>query len=183
MVGENRIALEHLSFDGRFYNAEIQLNLDGAYIVNAVEEVVIAPTATYKLTFDSTWSAATHPYEYPTGNSHYSGLIGGTHKANVRFWERSQVASPGMERMAELGSKSPLREEFEAAITNGEAEQVLSGGGIGSWTPFRRLRDPRAQRGVASGLARMFHQHPGCWRRAGAAGRRAGAKPIAVAMG
>lgn len=132
VVGENRLSLENLTFDGRFYNAEIELNLDGTYKVNAVEEVVIASTATYELTFDSTWSAATHPYQYPSGLSHYSGLIGGTHNNKVRFWEVSEVASPGMERMAELGSKSPLRDEVESAIASGDAEHLLSGGGIGS---------------------------------------------------
>ncbi len=132
VVGENKLSLENLSFDGRFYNAEIELNLDGTYNVNSVEEVVIASTATYELTFDSTWSAATHPYQYPSGLSHYSGLIGGTHNGKVRFWELSKIASPGMERMAELGSKSPLRDEVESAIESGDAEYLLSGGGIGS---------------------------------------------------
>src|SRR5688500_14268429 len=43
-------------------------------------------TAPYRVTFDSTWSATTHPQDFPS-NAHFSGLIGGTHKAAVTFWE------------------------------------------------------------------------------------------------
>ena len=132
VVGENSLSLENLSIDDRFYNAVIGLNLDSTYNIIEAEEVVITATASYEMTFDSTWSAATHPQDYPRGFSHYSGLIGGTHNANTRFWKRGEIASPGMERMAELGRKSPLREEVEAAIASGEAEHLLSGGGIGS---------------------------------------------------
>ena len=109
VAGENSLSLENLSLDDRFYNAVIRLNLDGTYNVLGAEEVVIPATASYEMSFDSTWSAVTHPHEYPSGLSHFSGLIGGTHNANIRFWKRSEIASSGMELMAELGSKSSLR--------------------------------------------------------------------------
>ncbi len=86
--------------------------------------------ATYRLTFESTWSAATHPTDFPS-NPHFSGLIGGTHNANVSFWNEGQVASDGIESMAETGSKTLLQSEVNTAIGAGTAEFVVSGGGIG----------------------------------------------------
>jgi hypothetical protein len=61
---------------------------------------------------------------------HFSGLIGGTHNANVAFWEVGGLASPGIQAMAELGRKSPLDSEVESAIQAGDAFAVISGGGI-----------------------------------------------------
>src|SRR5690606_2594793 len=72
-------------------------------------------SATYTLTFQSVWSAQTHPEGFPS-NPHFSGLIGATHRATVSFWDPESLASPGIQAMAELGRKSPLDEEVQAAI-------------------------------------------------------------------
>lgn len=85
--------------------------------------------AEYTVTFESTWSATTHPDGFPS-NPHFSGLIGATHDTTLTVWEVDGLASPGMESMAELGSKSALTGEFNAAITAGSAGNLLSGGGI-----------------------------------------------------
>ena len=85
--------------------------------------------ATYRLTWISTWSAETHPVDFPP-NPHYSGIIGGTHDVGVRFWELGGIASPGMETMSETGSKTLLTAEVQDAIATGHAGQVLSGGNI-----------------------------------------------------
>ena len=83
----------------------------------------------YEVTFEATWSATTHPEDFPPG-PHFSGLIGGTHNGNVTFWEVGELASNGIEQMAELGSKTALQNEVNATITAGDALSVLSGGGI-----------------------------------------------------
>ena len=88
-----------------------------------------AETVTYQVTFESTWSAATHPTSFPS-NAHFSGLIGGTHTAAVSFWNAGALASTGIKDMAELGSKTALMQEVQTAITAGTANAVLSGGGI-----------------------------------------------------
>ena len=85
-----------------------------------------AATARYRVTFQSTWSRETHPEDWPA-DAHYSGLIGGTHNGSVMFWEAGQLASPGIQAMAEQGRKSPLDQEVMAAITAGTAQHVLSG--------------------------------------------------------
>ncbi|MBT8400108.1 MAG: spondin domain-containing protein [Rhodothermia bacterium] len=90
---------------------------------------LLASTATYELTFESSWSAATHPTDFPP-NPHFSGLIGGTHNESARFWDAGTVASDGIESMAETGAKTLLQGEVQAAISAGNAEFILSGGGI-----------------------------------------------------
>ncbi len=87
-------------------------------------------SAEYTVTFESTWSAATHPDGFPS-NPHFSGLIGATHDSTLIIWEANGLASAGIESMAELGSKSLLTGELNTAITDGTAGTVLSGGGIG----------------------------------------------------
>ncbi len=93
-------------------------------------EAAAQSTATYEVTFASTWSAATHPQGFPS-NPHFSGLIGGTHDSTVTFWATGETASLGIKNMAELGTKSALRGEVEAAIQQGSAEAVLDGSFIG----------------------------------------------------
>jgi hypothetical protein len=86
-------------------------------------------SARYLLTFEATWSAGTHPTEFPP-NPHFSGLIGATHHDGVRLWEEGEKATPGIQNMAETGGKSPLDSEIETLIAEGEACELISGGGI-----------------------------------------------------
>ncbi|MGD9002612.1 MAG: spondin domain-containing protein, partial [Anaerolineae bacterium] len=86
-------------------------------------------SARYLLTFEATWSAGTHPTDFPP-NPHFSGLIGATHRDGVRLWEEGETAAPGIQNMAETGGKSPLDSEIEALIAEGEACELISGGGI-----------------------------------------------------
>lgn len=96
------------------------------------QNVFAAPalTAQYRVTFDATWSAATHPVDFPP-NPHFSGLIGGTHSDGAIFWQEDTLASDGIESMAETGSKTLLMGEVQTEITAGNAGEVISGGGIG----------------------------------------------------
>lgn len=87
--------------------------------------------ARYKVTFQADWSRQTHPTDFPN-NPHFSGLIGGTHGAGHHFWEVGALASDGIESMAETGSKTLLTQEVNAAISAGDAEYLLSGGGTNS---------------------------------------------------
>jgi len=88
-----------------------------------------AGEATYRLTFVSYWSQSTHPVDFPD-DPHFSGLIGGTHHEGFDMWEPGELASPGIQNMAETGSKSPLDEEVMAAIGAGTADVLISGMGI-----------------------------------------------------
>jgi len=87
-------------------------------------------TARYRVRFDATWSAATHPAAFPDG-AHFSSLVGGVHDGGVRFWRPGSLASRGIERMAEEGRTSPLDDEVADAIAAGNAREVVLGGPIG----------------------------------------------------
>ena len=69
---------------------------------------------TFRVDFDVTWSASTHPGAYPS-SAHFSPLIGITHDSTVSLWEPGGIASPGIEQMAETGATSSLRSEITAA--------------------------------------------------------------------
>ncbi len=58
----------------------------------------IAAAARYTVTFEATWSAATHPTAFPR-SAHFSSLIGVTHASGVHFWSPGAIASDGIEAM------------------------------------------------------------------------------------
>lgn len=82
----------------------------------------------YNVSFNATWSAATHPGAYP-GGAHFSALIGGVHSPAAGFWAPGGIASGGMELMAERGGTSLLAQEVQRAITAGVASSVIRGPG------------------------------------------------------
>ncbi len=86
-------------------------------------------TAKYYVTFNATWSQATHPSNWPA-NPHFSGLVGGVHNGLVHFYRPGETSSEGIRLMAELGQKTTLLNEVAAAMTNGTAHFQMSGGGI-----------------------------------------------------
>lgn len=84
-------------------------------------------TARYRVTFDATWSQATHPSAYPN-NAHFSPMIGTTHNGGLDLWETGTLASNAMEVMAETGSPAPLTNLINNAITAGTAGERIQGG-------------------------------------------------------
>jgi len=79
-----------------------------------------ADSARYQIRFDGTWTAASHPLDYPS-NAHFSGLIGATHGDAYRVFEDGGTATPGLEALSERGAHSPLDSEIEAAVKDGRA--------------------------------------------------------------
>ncbi|HEX9749680.1 MAG TPA: spondin domain-containing protein [candidate division Zixibacteria bacterium] len=92
-------------------------------------EPMVEDTAHYRVTFDASWSAETHPQDFPA-TAHWSGLIGATHNSDVRFWQEGSLASLGIKDMAELGAKILFSNEIVDAISLGTAQYKLSGEGI-----------------------------------------------------
>jgi hypothetical protein len=68
----------------------------------------------YRATFRATWSAATHPSDFPA-TAHFSPLVGGTHNGQVRLWTEGGIATDGIKDMAERGLTSTLSTEVSAA--------------------------------------------------------------------
>jgi hypothetical protein len=83
------------------------------------------------VTFQATWTAATHPVDFPS-SAHFSPLIGGTHNASVAFWREGSPATDGIRDMAERGLTRRLSDELNAAIAVRTGESVIMGAGIPS---------------------------------------------------
>jgi hypothetical protein len=86
-------------------------------------------SARYRLTFESTWTATTHPVDFPSA-AHFSALVGGTHDSTATFWREGGLATSGIRDMAERGRTSPLDDEIDAAVRAGRAGAVFTGGQI-----------------------------------------------------
>lgn len=74
----------------------------------------------YEILFNSVWTAANHPLDYPD-NAHHSGLIGATHADSYAIFLDGGIATEGLEALAERGSHKPLDAEIRKAIGKGEA--------------------------------------------------------------
>jgi len=88
-----------------------------------------ATSARYRLTFNATWSAQTHPLNFPPP-AHFSGLVGAVHNSDVVFWATGQLATDGIELMAETGDGSGVLSEVATAIANGSAASAIEGGNV-----------------------------------------------------
>lgn len=103
-----------------------------AEISAAVGEIEPASdTALYSVTFSATWSAQTHPTDFPSGSQHFSPLIGAVHNESVTFWASGDTASPGIEQMAETGGTGSLTREIRDEIP-GDVISVINGRQLGT---------------------------------------------------
>lgn len=85
---------------------------------------IVAQDALYILSFTSNWNSSTHPTNYPAA-AHWSTLVGTTHNANVSFWDFGELASQGVEDVAELGDRTNITLEVNTSITNGNAYELI----------------------------------------------------------
>lgn len=93
--------------------------------------ILYSQDATYKIEFISNWSSGTHPTDYPS-NAHWSALVGATHNTNISFFEIGKPATNGVEVVAESGSNTDFINEINTSISNGDAYEVIEGGGLSS---------------------------------------------------
>ena len=91
--------------------------------------VQASESARYRVTFEADWSQETHPISFPN-DPHFSGLIGATHNDQGYLWRSGELASDGIEQMAETGGKSMLQSEIVSLAQSGITNQLLSGSGI-----------------------------------------------------
>ncbi len=89
-----------------------------------VSSVFYGQDAVYSLDFISNWSATTHPIDYPSA-AHWSSLVGATHNSNVSFWKIGELASEGVEKVAEDGETTIIFQEINQAISNGNAYEII----------------------------------------------------------
>ncbi|MBI33922.1 MAG: hypothetical protein CMP67_00985 [Flavobacteriales bacterium] len=88
-------------------------------------------SAIYEVTFNIDWNAEEFPINYPS-NAHFSKLIGWSHSPNSSFFALESMASEGIQKMAELGATSPLSDEINQKINDGEGHELIIGESLGS---------------------------------------------------
>jgi len=94
-----------------------------------VEEATVPTMATYNVTFIGNWSAANHPTDFPSGD-HFTTAIGMVHQQGALFFENGELASSGMEIMAETGGTAELSTEIDAIVNAGMASVNILGEGL-----------------------------------------------------
>jgi hypothetical protein len=85
-----------------------------------------AARTAYEVTLDATWSAVSHPVEYPP-DAHFSWLIGVTHADGYTLFGEGEIATPGLEALAEQGELTPFDAEIAAAMRTGRAGMLFTG--------------------------------------------------------
>ena len=95
--------------------------------------------ATYTVTFMGNWSAANHLADFPAPSDHFSSAVGMVHRTGARMFEEGELATEGIENMAELGSNGVLESEVDDIIQAGMARSYFSGGGLASGTSEREF--------------------------------------------
>ena len=71
--------------------------------------------ATYRVTFQSTWSAQTHPTSFPSSPS-FSGFAGAAHTLGSTLWAPGQLATFGLQQLAETGNPQAFLQQAQATI-------------------------------------------------------------------
>lgn len=82
-----------------------------------------AQDAEYELRFEGRWVA---PAAIP-GSAHFTQLIGATHNAAGSIYNLGDLATQGVENVAELGSVGVLTSEINASIAAGNADNLILG--------------------------------------------------------
>ncbi len=78
-------------------------------------------SATYTVTFEGNWNTDSTPGGV-VGGAHFTTLIGAVHNSDATFWAAGEMATAGVERVAELG----ITGAFETEISNAEEGTVKS---------------------------------------------------------
>ena len=83
----------------------------------------MAQDAEYQITFEGRWNPS-----LPTpGSAHFTQVIGATHNSSTSLFSMGQMATEGVEDVAELGVVDTLEDEIGALIGNGSADTLILG--------------------------------------------------------
>lgn len=86
-------------------------------------------TARYRLDLDITWTAESHPLEYPDG-AHISGLVGAAHNSRFTLFADGRTASSGLELVAENGRAAVLLAELAEGMRRNRVAGVFESPGL-----------------------------------------------------
>lgn len=87
-------------------------------------------TARYSVTFTARWNAADHG-EVP-GGAHFTTLAGAAVNADADLWVPGELASRGLENLAELGQTSRFLAEIATKTEAGDAGESVTSSGTGA---------------------------------------------------
>ena len=99
--------------------------------VNVTANEASEQTADYRVSFVFDWNKTDFPTDYPS-SAHFSPLVGWVHEKDHTYFNEGQLASKGIEQMAETGSTSTLVSELQALIDNNEGLSTYTGSGLNS---------------------------------------------------
>jgi hypothetical protein len=106
---------------------------DSSAMGGSMSGMAMAPTE-YTIVVKSTWTPATHPFEYPAAGAltgpHFSGVIGAAHNASYSLFAEGSLPTPGLERLSEQGKHDPLDAEIKAATAAGNAGPLFETGAL-----------------------------------------------------
>lgn len=88
------------------------------------------PPARYSVTFTARWTEADHG-QVP-GGAHFTTLAGAAVNVDADLWTPGELASPGLEGLAELGQTSTFLAEIAAATDAGDAGESVTSAGTGA---------------------------------------------------
>lgn len=86
-------------------------------------------TADYRMTVNVTWSAETHPLDFPLRPT-FSHMIGATHRDRYAMFRDGETGSSGLELIAERGRTSIFEIELKEADDRKHIGTVFDGGEI-----------------------------------------------------
>ena len=97
-------------------------------IIDDIENI-IKETATYQVSFVFNWNSTDFPNEYPS-SAHFSQLLGWVHEKDHPFFKEGELASNGIEQMAETGSTTNLVNELETLVNQDKGLKTYTGHGL-----------------------------------------------------
>jgi hypothetical protein len=101
-------------------------------VVLATSLLSAQSTANYNISVNTTWNATDHSSIASIGNlpndPHWSALALVTHKNNNEFLQLGNIASQGVQSIAEFGSTTNFQSEVNTAISLLNADQYLQSG-------------------------------------------------------
>ncbi len=96
---------------------------------SAVAQAHDAESARYRVEVDITWTAETHPLEYPD-SAHFSGLVGATHNSRYIVFADGRTATSGLELVAENGRSSVMLAELAEGMRRNRVAETFQAPGL-----------------------------------------------------
>jgi len=95
----------------------------------ATSTLPITQNAEYTCVLTNNWTGENHPIDYQSvsGSAHWSPPVLLAHSKFADLWIAGDIASPGIESVAEMGTTSALKDEIEVLLTKGLAGEMVIG--------------------------------------------------------